>query len=177
MQRGTEEVDTIDKANEQQRKVQHHAHMPEPMFEDVLADVHRNSPLSVSGISPMQLVFGRNPARIMICWLPLTGRCEPPVSASLSGDLPDHFWWQATTGVTCGGLALRTALGVRASRLRGQPHHVPRPGLRLASGTLSQPIMAEYDARTDEALARLVSPPPPSPAPGERSAAPGGTAR
>ena len=33
-------------------------------------------------------------------------------SASLSGDLPDHSWWQATTGVTCGGLGFRTALGV-----------------------------------------------------------------
>ena len=63
MQRGTEVVDTADKAKEQKSKVQHHAQMFELMFEDVLADVHRNSPLSVAGISPMQLVFGRDPAR------------------------------------------------------------------------------------------------------------------
>ena len=46
---------------EQKSKVQHHAEMPEPMFEDVSADVLRNSSLSVAGVSPMQLVFWRNP--------------------------------------------------------------------------------------------------------------------
>ena len=39
------------------------------------------------------------------------GQMRASVSASLSGDLPDHSWWQATTGVTCGGLGPRTALG------------------------------------------------------------------
>ena len=34
------------------------------------------------------------------------------VSASVSGDLPDHSWWQVTTGVTWGRLGLRTALGI-----------------------------------------------------------------
>ena len=34
-----EVVDTVDKANEQQSTVQHHAQMPEPMFEDVFAEV------------------------------------------------------------------------------------------------------------------------------------------
>ena len=38
------------------------------------------------------------------------GQMRASVSASLSGDLPDHSWWQATTGVTCGGLGPRTAL-------------------------------------------------------------------
>ena len=91
---------------------------------------------------------------IKICFPAFDGQMRAFVSASLSGDLLDHSWWQATTGAR--------PLG-RASRFRGQPHHVPPPGLhydrplRLASGTLSQPIMAEYDARTDEALARLVS--------------------
>ena len=48
--------------------------------------------------------------RTRTCWSLLTGSCS--VSASLNGDLPDHSWWQATTGVTCGGLGLRTALGI-----------------------------------------------------------------
>ena len=54
------------------------------------------------------------------------GQLRASVSASLNGDLPDHSWWQATTGVSCGGMGLRTALGV-SHRL----------------------VMAEYDARTD----------------------------
>ena len=29
------------------------------------------------------------------------GQSRASVSASLCGDLPDHSWWQATTGVTC----------------------------------------------------------------------------
>ena len=59
------------------------------------------------------------------------GQMRVSVSASLSGDLPDHSWWQATTGVTCGGLGLRTAPGVAlpafvASRITCRPlgvHH------------------------------------------------------
>ena len=47
-------------------------------------------------------------------------------SASLCGDLLDHSWWQATTGVTCGGLGFRTALAVAlpafvASRIMCRP--------------------------------------------------------
>ena len=67
------------------------------------------------------------------------GRIRASVSASPSGDLADHSWWQATTGVTCGGLGLRTALGVAlpafaASRI---------DHFSLAFGTPSQSIMAE----------------------------------
>ena len=64
------------------------------------------------------------------------GQMRASVSASLSGDLPVHSWWQATTGVTC-----------------GQPHHVPLPGLHHDR----PPTTAEYQARTCEAFARLVS--------------------
>ena len=38
------------------------------------------------------------------------GQLRASVSNSLSGDLPDHSWWQATTRVTVGGLGLRTAV-------------------------------------------------------------------
>ena len=38
-------VDTADKAKEQKSKVQHHAQMFEPMLEDVLANVRKNSSL------------------------------------------------------------------------------------------------------------------------------------
>ena len=59
----------------------------------------------------------------------LTSTCWPPLmasmSASLSGDLPDHSWWQSTTGVTYGVLGLRA--GSRASRFCRQPHHVSSP--------------------------------------------------
>ena len=44
-QRGTEVVDTADKAKEEKNQVQHHAQMFEPMLEDVLADVRKNSSL------------------------------------------------------------------------------------------------------------------------------------
>ena len=77
-QRGTEVVDSAGKAKEQQGKVEHHAQQFELMPEDVLADLQpqteyewrecldalpeaKNSLLSVSGVSSMQLVFGRNP--------------------------------------------------------------------------------------------------------------------
>ena len=77
-ERGIEVVDSTGKAEEQQGKVEHHAQLFELMLEDVLADVQpqteyewrecldalqeaKNSLLSVSGVSPMQLVFGRNP--------------------------------------------------------------------------------------------------------------------
>ena len=58
------------------------------------------------------------------------GQLRASLSASLCGDLPDHSWWQATMGVTRGGLGLRTALGVFlpafvASRIMSSPgfHH------------------------------------------------------
>ena len=71
-------LDSVGKAKEQQGKIDHHAQLFEPMLEDVLEDVQpqtehewtecldalqeaKNSLLSVSGVSPMQLVFGRNP--------------------------------------------------------------------------------------------------------------------
>ena len=39
---------------------------------------------------------------ITTCWLLLMGSCQPRERfAQLP---PDHSWWQATTGVTCGGL-------------------------------------------------------------------------
>ena len=77
-QRGIEVVDSAGKAKERQGKVEHYAQLFELMLEDDLADVHaqteyewrecldalqeaKNSLLSVSCLSPMQLVFGRNP--------------------------------------------------------------------------------------------------------------------
>ena len=71
-------VDFAGKAKDQQGKVEHHAQLFELMLENVLADVQpqteyewrecldalqeaRGSLLSVSGVSPFQLVFGRNP--------------------------------------------------------------------------------------------------------------------
>ena len=61
-----EVVDTFDKANEQQSTVQHHAQMPELnvrrcFCRSPASDGTKNSSLSVAGVSPMQLVFGRNP--------------------------------------------------------------------------------------------------------------------
>ena len=91
------------------------------------------------------------------------GQMRASVSASLSGDLPDHSWWQATPGVTRGGLGPSHGAWGRASRLRCQPHHMSPlvstmvDHFSLAFGTPSQPIMAEYDAHTDAALARRVS--------------------
>ena len=77
-QRSIEVVDTAGSAKEQQGKVEHHAQLFELMLEDVLADVEpqtecelrecldslqesKNSLFSVSGVTPMQLVFGRDP--------------------------------------------------------------------------------------------------------------------
>ena len=91
------------------------------------------------------------------------GQMRASVSASLCGDLPDHSWWQATTGVTCGGLGLRTALGVAlpafvARRIMCRPLvSTMVDHFSHAFGTPSRPIMAEYDTHTDEALTRLVS--------------------
>ena len=54
------------------------------------------------------------------------GQLRASVATSLAGDLPDHSWWQATTGVTVGGLGLRTAVTVAlpafvASRILSRP--------------------------------------------------------
>ena len=91
------------------------------------------------------------------------GQLRASVGNSLSGDLPDHSWWQATTGVTVGGLGLRTAVTVAlpafvASRILSRPVVVTMVDhLCAAVGASRQTIMAEYDARTDEALSRLAS--------------------
>ena len=91
------------------------------------------------------------------------GQLRASVSASLSSDLPDHSWWQATKGVTCGGLGLRTALGFAlpafvASRIMCRPLvSTMVDHFSLAFGVPNQSILAEYDSRTDAALARLVS--------------------
>ena len=90
-------------------------------------------------------------------------RLRASVATSLAGDLPDHSWWQATTGVTVGGLGLRTAVTVAlpafvASRILSRPLVVTMVDhLCAAIGASRQTIMAEYDARTDEALSRLAS--------------------
>ena len=96
------------------------------------------------------------------------GQLRASVSASLNGDLPDHSWWQATTGVTCGALSLRTALGIAvaapvASRIMCRPLvSTTVDHFSLAFGVANQLIMAEYDARTDAALTRLVATLPPN---------------
>ena len=91
------------------------------------------------------------------------GQLRASVSNSLCGDLPDHSWWQATTGVSVGGLGLRTAIAVAlpafvASRISSRPLVVTMVDhLCAAIGASRQTIMAEYDTRTDEALSRLAS--------------------
>ena len=55
------------------------------------------------------------------------GQLRASVSNSLCGDLPDHSWWQATTGVSVGGLGLRTAVTVAFAGLRGEPHPISSP--------------------------------------------------
>ena len=90
------------------------------------------------------------------------GQLRASVSNSLSGDLPGRSWWHATTGVTVGGLGLRTAVTVAlpafvASRILSRPLVVTMVDhLCAAIGASRQTIMAEYDTRTDEALSRLV---------------------
>ena len=91
------------------------------------------------------------------------GQLRASVATSLAGDLPDHSWWQATTGVAVGGLGLRTAVTVAlpafvASRILSRPLVATMVDhLCAAIGASRQTIMAEYDARTDEALSRLAS--------------------
>ena len=91
------------------------------------------------------------------------GQLRGSVATSLAGDLPDHSWWQATTGVTVGGLGLRTAVTVAlpafvASRILSRHLVVTMVDhLCAAIGASRQNIIAEYHARTDEALSRLAS--------------------
>ena len=91
------------------------------------------------------------------------GQLRASVATSLAGDLPDHSWWQATTGVAVGGLGLRTAVTVAlpafvASRILSRPLVATMVDHFCAAiGASRQTIMAEYDARTDEALSRLAS--------------------
>ena len=96
------------------------------------------------------------------------GQLRAFVSASLNGDLLDHSWWQDTTGVTCGGLGLRTALGIAlpafvTSRFMYRPMvSTMVDQISHAFGVPNQLVMAEHDSRTDAALARLVSTLPPN---------------
>ena len=96
------------------------------------------------------------------------GQLRASVSASLNGDLPDHSWWQATAGVSCGGLGLRTALGIAlaafvASRIMCRPLvSTVVDHFSHAFGVPNQLIMTEYDARTDGALTRFVATLPPN---------------
>ena len=89
------------------------------------------------------------------------GQLRASVSNSLCGDLPDHSWWQATTGVMAGGLGLRTAVTVAlpafvASRILSRPLVATMVDHFCAAiGASRETIMAEYDTRTDEALSRL----------------------
>ena len=67
------------------------------------------------------------------------GQLRASVSNSLCGDLPDHSWWQATTGVTVGGLGLRTAVTVAlpafvASRILSRLSSNDHGGVRRTHG-------------------------------------------
>ena len=89
------------------------------------------------------------------------------VETTLGGDLPDTSWQQATTGVTHGGLGLRSAettalAAFVASRFTSRPlvttmvqHYV------AATGEQFDKIMSAYDSRTEDALITLVSTLPP----------------
>ena len=96
------------------------------------------------------------------------GQLRASVSASLNGDLPDHSWWQATTGVSCGRLGLRTALGIALPAfVAGRTTCRPLVSTMVdhfshAFDVPNQLIMAEYGARTDAALTRLVATLPPN---------------
>ena len=80
----------------------------------------------------------------------------------LDWDLLDHSWWQATTGVSFGGLGIALPAFV-ASRIMCRSLVSTMVGhFSRASGVPNQPVMAEYDSRTDVALARLVATLPPN---------------
>ena len=83
------------------------------------------------------------------------------ISASLFGNLPDHSWWQATTGVLFGGLGFRTAQSVAlltfiANRL------VSRPLVRTLLEHFGAPLpllQRACDRRTEDAVLSLISTP------------------
>ena len=84
------------------------------------------------------------------------------IEVSLGGDLPDTSWLQATTGVTYGGLGLRSADSTAlpafvASRVSSRPlvrtmvdHYA------TAIGASADVIMRAYDRRTEDAIISLV---------------------
>ena len=53
------------------------------------------------------------------------GQKRASASASVSGDLPDHSWWQATTGVTCRQAVPTHGAWGRASRITCRPWSPP----------------------------------------------------
>ena len=55
------------------------------------------------------------------------GQLRASVATSLSGDLPDHSWWQATTGVTVGSLGTAHRCHCGFAGLRGESHLVSSP--------------------------------------------------
>ena len=107
------------------------------------------------------------------------GQLRASISASFCGDLPDHSWWQATTGGSCGGFGVRKASGAAlpafaASRImRRSLVSTMTDHFSAAFDTPDQPILAECDTRTDEALSHVLS--PPSPQPSRRTCSPSST--
>ena len=96
---------------------------------------------------------------IMICWLALIGNFalpSAPPSAVIclitpGGKQPQGFLWRTWPSHRHWG---------GPTGLNGQQHHVSSSGhlidhFSTAFGTPSQPILAEYDTRTDEALSRV----------------------
>ena len=83
------------------------------------------------------------------------------IESSLGGDLPDTSWMQAITGVTYGGLGLRSADSTAlpafvASRLSSRPlvktmveHYA------MATGASTDVIMRAFDKRTEDAIFSL----------------------
>ena len=74
----------------------------------------------------------------------------------------DTSWWQATTGVTSGGLGLRTARSTAnaafvASRISSRPLvHTMVEHFCLATGASIDPIMLAYDSRTEDAVVAVM---------------------
>ena len=85
------------------------------------------------------------------------------IGVSLIGDLPDHSWWQATTGVLFGGLGFRAAQSVAlpafiASRLVSHP--LVRNLLEhfcMATGAPLLLLQRACDKHTEDAVLSLIS--------------------